>query len=115
MYLACAIFCATFLFPHQPPPFPPPIMFLPPPSHGYMTPMDACSVEAAGEWQEQDGAGRKNWPAMDVVSQQRRQVHVYLWSSSLSRGDVWGRWVEQLPRVTVNLLDVQRVRDGKQG
>ncbi|KAG7165046.1 hypothetical protein Hamer_G004804 [Homarus americanus] len=31
----------------KPMPFPPPMMFLPPPSHGYMTALDACSVEAA--------------------------------------------------------------------
>lgn len=87
-------------------------MLLPAPSHGYMTPLDACSVEAAGEWQEQAGAAKKNnWTALDVVSGQRRQVHVYLWSSSVSPGDVWGRWVAQLPRVTVNLFDVRRVRE----
>ncbi|XP_063843573.1 uncharacterized protein LOC135090605 [Scylla paramamosain] len=90
-----------------PPPFPPPIMFLPAPSHGYMSALDACSVEAAGEWEEHMGA-RKDWPALNVVSGKRRQVHVYLWSSSLSPHDVWGQWVEQLPRVTVSLLDVPR-------
>lgn len=45
----------------------------------------------------------------------RRQVYVYLWGSSIGPGDVWGHWVTRLPRVTVNLLDVPRVRLGAGG
>ncbi|XP_050720142.1 lactosylceramide 4-alpha-galactosyltransferase-like [Eriocheir sinensis] len=97
-----------------PSPFSPPVMFLPPPSHSYMTPLDVCSVEAAVEADEDGGASRdvlsggEDWKLGRGGYPVRRQVYVFLWGSSMGPGDVWGRWVTRLPKVTVNLLDVPR-------
>lgn len=91
-------------------------MFLPPPSHSYMTPLDVCSVEAAVEANEDGGAsrdvlsGEEDWELGRGGYPVRRQVYVFLWGSSMGPNDVWGRWVTRLPKVTVNLLDVPRVR-----
>lgn len=81
-----------------------------------MTPLDVCSVEAAVEADEDGGASRdvlsggEDWKLGRGGYPVRRQVYVFLWGSSMGPGDVWGRWVTRLPKVTVNLLDVPRVR-----
>ncbi|XP_071524000.1 uncharacterized protein [Panulirus ornatus] len=87
----------------KPQPFPPPVMFLPSPSHGYLTALDACSVEAAVMPDGQAGVGSERGLVGGRVG---RQVNVYLWGSSVGPRDVWTQWLARFPGAHVMLLDL---------
>ncbi|XP_037797068.1 uncharacterized protein LOC119592313 [Penaeus monodon] len=78
-----------------PVPFPPPVMFLPSPAHSHTTALDACSVEAAG--------------VSPFNPTDRRRVYVFMWTGTISHHDVWGRWILNLPKVDISLVNLPKL------
>nr|XP_053635785.1 uncharacterized protein LOC128691004 [Cherax quadricarinatus] len=101
----------------KPVPFPPPMMFLPPPSHGYMTALDACSIEAATITDAKGGMihsldkyyEESSNKQVGVSGLEGRRVYVYLWGNSVGPSDVWGKWVSRLPHVHLGFLDLPKI------
>lgn len=87
------------------------MMFLPPPSHGHLTALDVCSVEAAAVRGGRVGVGSEQ----GLGGRVGRQVYVYLWGASVGPRDVWAHWLARLPKVHLGLLDLPRVCIGARG
>ncbi|XP_069174118.1 uncharacterized protein [Procambarus clarkii] len=102
----------------KPLPFPPPMMYIPPPSHDHMTALDACSVEAAtiradqveeaSEDMDKYKPGSSKREPVGISGHVGRQVYVFLWGSSVRPGDVWAQWLSRLQRVNIGLLNVPK-------
>ncbi|XP_068236059.1 uncharacterized protein [Palaemon carinicauda] len=81
----------------SPAPFPPPITFVHNPDNSYLTPLDACSVEAAS-----------------VDTKKTRRIYVYLWKETVTPADEWANWILRLPMIQVTYMDLAKLIGGSQ-
>ncbi|XP_066940155.1 uncharacterized protein [Macrobrachium rosenbergii] len=79
-------------------PAPFPNNFLHTPDNSLLTPLDACSVEAAS--------------AGIVKTQVNRRVYVYLWKETITPADEWANWILRLPMIQVTNMDLPSVVSG---
>ncbi|XP_064077101.1 uncharacterized protein LOC135224517 [Macrobrachium nipponense] len=82
----------------SPAPFPPPVTFVHSPDNPLITPLDACSVEAASAGIEK--------------GQMNRRVYVYLWKETITPADEWANWMLRLPMIQVTNMDLPSLVSG---